>query len=472
LIRRFLVRPRRAPGAALVALALSAAWLAGPPPVRAQQTGTAEAPEFRVDLGGYGSTRLEAIDADEPPTSLTLRRLVLTTDARVGDRFRVYTEIEFERFGEIELEKALERAAGGADLEQAVEGTGGSELSLEQAWGQLDLGGGVGLRFGAVLPPVGRFNIHHDDDVWNFPRRPLIDRAAAVLPASAAWTEMGLGLAGRTPVGETGLLDWQVYLLNGTTLDFAMEHKLETRATGPSALVVEAAVGPSPGAVDGSSRADAVAARVALSPSLGTEIGLSGYRGRYAPDALEDGGAVSTLGMDGRRRLGPVELEGEFLYTHYDDLTRVLGDFVRLLGTREAEAAGTGGELVTEIEAEIGGLSDDRYGFWLDAGLPIALPRGVLGFEAPVLVPVARYERVWLSGDVEKVALDAAEGVAVGRADRRQGRLSVGVAFRPVPQAVFHLVYERNDAIEGALLDPGVSEGSTNGVVFGMAVGF
>lgn len=451
--------------------ALVAAWAlcVAAAPGRAQ-----EAPDFRLDVGGYGSARLEATDAGDRPTSLTLRRLVLTTDARVGSRVRFYSEIELERFGKIELEKALERAAGGgANLEQALEGTGGSELALEQAWGQVALADGVGLRFGALLPPVGRFNGRHDDNLWDFPRRPLIDRAVAVLPASAAWTEMGLGLVGRSPVGATGELAWELYLLNGTELDFALESKLETRPTGPSSLVVEAAVRPSPGAVDGSARTDAVAGRVAFSPALGTGIGLSGYRGRYAPSVVGAGGAMSTLGLDGSHRVGPLELEGELLYTHYEDLTRVLGDLARVLATREAEAVGAGGELVTEIETEVRGLSDDRYGFWLDAGLPLALPRGFMGFDAPVLTPVVRYERVWLAGDVQGVEFGGGGPVAVRRDDRRQGRLSLGAAYRPVPQAVFQLVYERDDAGGGGgLLDPAVGETGANGVVFGMAVGF
>ena len=38
------------------------------------------------------------------------------------------------------------------------------EISLEQAWGQFDFAAKHGVRAGIVLPPLGRFNILHDDD--------------------------------------------------------------------------------------------------------------------------------------------------------------------------------------------------------------------------------------------------------------------------------------------------------------------
>src|SRR2546428_7878628 len=44
------------------------------------------------------------------------------------------------------------------------------------------LGHEQAIRAGIVLPPLGRFNILHDDDYWDLPRRTLVDRDAPVVP--------------------------------------------------------------------------------------------------------------------------------------------------------------------------------------------------------------------------------------------------------------------------------------------------
>lgn len=434
----------------------------------------AQQQEPRVDVGGYGSFRLEASDREEGKPAFVLRRFVLTTNAQLAQRMQVYAEIELERFSEIELERRTERTDGGLKFKQALEGTNGSELALEQAWGQFNLSPNLGVRFGAVLPPVGRFNLQHDDNLWNFPRRPLIDREAQVLPGKAAWTEMGLGVVGTTYLGNARL-GYQAYVLNGTTLDFAIEQVVQTRTPDTNKLELETEVSPASGAFDGSNRADAFAARVELSPRLGSEVAVSGYVGRYTPEVLEDQeGTVWTLGLDGRQKLGPLFLEGEFLYTRYSNLDQVIGEFARVAQSQAAESEV--GDLETEIELELTGLAKNRYGFWLDLSRPFALRRGLWGLDEATLIPVARYERVWLDRNLE--GLEFADGAVttLAQGNVEQDRLSLGLAFRPIPQAVFHLTYERSHALRGGLIDPSLEEGevrrTVNAVVFGLAVGF
>src|SRR5436190_2643889 len=55
-------------------------------------------------LGGYGSMRFEADTASGLNDTFTLRRVVMTTDALIASRFRIYTELEFERFRKVELQ--------------------------------------------------------------------------------------------------------------------------------------------------------------------------------------------------------------------------------------------------------------------------------------------------------------------------------------------------------------------------------
>ena len=427
---------------------------------------------LRVDLGGYGSVRYEANDADAVPSSITLRRFVVTTDARLGPRFQVYSEVEYERLQEIEVERSSVAEEGGVTFAQELEGSNGGALELEQAWGQFTASRALALRLGVVLPPVGRFNIRHDDNLWNFANRPLIDRDANVLPAAAAWHEMGLGAAGEVPVGSTGLLSYEVYLLNGVQLDFALDQKREATPGGGANLVTEAEVSPQSGAADGSNRADALAARVQLSPALGSEFAVSGYVGRYTPEFLDRGQTLGTVGLDGRQKVGPAYLEGEFLYTRFGGLEETIRDFAAAILDHSLETEGEAGGLSAEGEVELAGLSKSRYGFWIDLSVPLPLRRGALGLEDAVIAPVARYERVWFRDNLEE--LDFAGGVVTDevKTDRQQGRLALGLAFRPVPQAAIQLLYRRDDAIDGALLAPEVDAGSTNGVLLGMAFGF
>ena len=125
---------------------------------------------------------------------------------------------------------------------------------------------------------------------------------------------------------------------------------------------------------------------------------------------------------------------------------------------------------------ELTGLARNRYGFWADANLPLPLPRGFMGLEDATLIPVARYERVWLDSDLQE--LDFADGQVeeLLQANREQDRLSLGLAFRPIPQAVFHLAYERSHALRGALIAPVAEEGedvrTVNSFVLGLSVGF
>jgi len=120
----------------------------------------------RVKVGGYGSFRFESNSLGSVSNTFTLRRLVLTTDATISSRVHFYSELEFERFRKLELERpALEPSLGGVAARQAIEGTNQSEISLEQAYLQFELNDWLALRAGAMLVPLGRFNLHHDDNL-------------------------------------------------------------------------------------------------------------------------------------------------------------------------------------------------------------------------------------------------------------------------------------------------------------------
>lgn len=440
----------------------------------------------RLHIGGYGSFRFETnnISGGEfipggSASSFTFRRFVLTTDSRVSERIRIYSETELERLVELELEKRATREAGGVRFAEEVEGNNGAEIGLEQLWIQYDFGRGQGLRAGLILPPLGRFNINHDDDYWDIPRRTLVDRNAPVVPVKVAWRELGVGWVGSWGIGATAKLDYQFYVLNGSTLDFNLESIAQTRTPRRNKLELEAELGLASGAVDGTKNAEAVSWRVALSPTLAGEIALSGYHGQYTPSFISVDELVNSLGVDGKWAWGRLEFEGEAIYSTFGDTRRVAESFAEAVFNSSAETSRSEtAELESEIEVELAGLSRRRYGFWADLKYhwrPAFLKNTFVGrgFEDPQLIPIVRYERVWLRQEFEELAFSGGVLTGLEAANRQQDRLSLGVNYRPVQQVGFQIVYEHNNRLTGdRLIFPQVKRRSSDGLLIGTTFSF
>ncbi len=444
----------------------------------------------RVRIGGYGSVRFEANDVasgnNVPGGSaggFTFRRLVLTTDARPASRLRLYSEIEFERLFELEAEKGFVRGPGELQLKQTLEGNAGGEVSLEQAWGQFNFAESHGVRAGIVLAPVGRFNLLHDDDYWDIPRRTLTDRDAPVLPVKSAWRDVGAGLVGSFNVGGAGKLDYQLYALNGAALDFNMEQEITTVAGSPgeAELVLNGEMQLTSGFFDGSKPATAFAWRAAYSPSLNGEFAISGYRGKYAPSFLSFREPVTAIAYDHKWRWKGFETEAEAVYTTLGRLDNVLNAFAVAVfnsanGTVPSSAGG--GLTAATVEMELANLSRTRVGVWSDFkyhARPRWLKDSFLGrsFEDPQIIPILRYERVWLNGVTDDI--EVLNGAVAGftRENLEQERITAGFSFRPAQQFAIQAAYEHNRRVNGSrLIFPKVAQDSTNGVILGMSFAF
>jgi hypothetical protein len=402
----------------------------------------------RVKLGGYGSLRFESNSLDELHDTFTFRRFVLTTDAKIAPRLHFYAELEFERFRKLELERSLGPADGGLRLEQAIEGTSDSEIALEQAWLQYDLTGWLSLRGGGVLVPLGRFNLHHDDNLWNLPRRSLVDRGVSVLPTSAAWDEVGVGFVGKTSIGAGSALDYQLYVVNGVSLDAELEHIVQTRDPKRSKLVAEAKISPSTGTFSNDSKnAKSLTGRLAFSPVIGHELAGSFYWGRYTPGFLKDE-KVWSLGFDGLTHLGPIDLEWQYIFTRFGGLKKVAKSFAQVAKEQAVEVEGEfSPDLETEIEFELANLARTKHGYWLEARYPFwpeILQDSIFGWEFsnPQLIPVLRWEQVWLPSLLREAEFTNGELEAFRTASRFVHRVTAGLAYRPTPLVGFTLAYE------------------------------
>jgi hypothetical protein len=436
----------------------------------------------RVKLGAYGSFRYEVSSLEDQHSTFTFRRFVLSADANIAPRLHGLMELEFERFRELELEKSIGPSEGGLAAEQTVEGTNESEIAFEQAWLQYDIEDWIKFRGGAVLVPLGRFNLNHDDNRWDLPRRSLIDRGVPVLPVKASWAELGAGFLGNVPAGDLGLLDYQFYVVNGTSLDAEFEQIAQTRRPEPGKQVIEVEIEPATGTFGSDVKdAKAVTGRLAWSPRLGHEIGGSGYYGQYTPDFLGEEN-LGVLGFDGRSGWGPFEIEGQYLWTRFNGIASVARQLARVAVDQETEFENP--DLESEVEFELAGLAKTKQGYWLDLRYrfwPEVLSDTFLGkrFDNPTFVAVIRGEQAWLDDFLEEAAFSGGQLTAFETEDRRVDRITAGLAYRPVPLVAFQLAYEFTQTNSGESL-AGVTnflparenEDHAHSVLLGAAFGF
>jgi hypothetical protein len=436
----------------------------------------------RVKIGGYGSLRFEHNSADDTHDTFTFRRFVLTADAAVAPKLRFYLELEFERFRALELERGVEVEEGGLKVEQEIEGTNESELAIEQVWLEWAFVDEFRFQAGGLLVPLGRFNINHDDDRWDLPRRSLIDRGIPVLPVKSAWNELGVGFAGDLEIGDESKIDYRLYVVNGAILEPEVEEVIHTREPSRDKLAIEGKFVPQTG-VFGTDVKDekAVTGRVAFSPSLGHEVGGSFYYGRYTPDFLANE-SITAFGVDGLTTWGAFELEGEFLYSDFGDVENVATSFARVAVDKEsANPATTNPNFEAELEFPVEDIAETRYGYWIEPRWrfrPQWLKDSIFGrdFEDPVLTAVVRWEQAWSKDLLQEFEFEAGEVTGFETADLRVDRITVGGSYRPVPLVAFQLAYEFTKVDEGALGDVtnflATEDDESHAILVGAAFGF
>lgn len=260
-----------------------------------------------VTLGGYFS--LEYGDQDGKVSSFDQYRLVPFIYADVTDRVKFATEIEYEHTGsEIKVEFAI------------------MDLMIEK-W--------FNFRAGAILMPLGKFNLVHDDPINELTKRPLVSQHVF----GSVYRDPGVGFWGRL-LDDSMLLDYEVYVTNGFKgLDRKGNKKIDTTDGIRKAGTVS-------GGDFGSAFRDfnddkALTGRIMFMPYIGIELGVSSQIGKYDQRSDNDlriygfdwdvqlGGISQMLGLEGgvARALHAVTLKGEYGYAdiHRDAFAKSKG---------------------------------------------------------------------------------------------------------------------------------------------------
>ena len=223
----------------------------------------------RAALGGYAEAqaRYQRVDGLQDESGFEAKRFNLFANARVSDFVRLGAEIEFE--------------------------DGASEIVLEYAAIDLRIHPAFALRGGMILSPLGKFNLSHDSPRNEFTDRPLVSTELL----GVALSEPGFGALGQMRLGSEGRVTYEAYAVNG------FHDGLITNSEDGTRIPLGRRN------FEDNNGSPAFVGRVAWSPRVGVELGVSGHHGAYNVFNLE--GAQ----LDKRRNLtiGVIDAEATVL---------------------------------------------------------------------------------------------------------------------------------------------------------------
>jgi len=241
-----------------VAVGLAACFtLAGASAGRAQQRDTARARPFveggvydrpyltrllgRTAIGGYAEVhaRYERADGAVEEAGFEARRFNLFSATQVSDYVRIGAELEFEE--------------------------GGRDIKLEYAAIDIAIHPALTLRGGMLLSPLGRFNLAHDSPLNEFTERPLVSTELL----GVALSEPGFGLLGQLPLAGRGRVTFEAYAVNGFHEGVIEADPAGTRVAAGRANFED------------ENRSPALVGRLAWSPDVTLEVGVSAHHGAY-----------------------------------------------------------------------------------------------------------------------------------------------------------------------------------------------
>jgi len=347
-------------------------------------------------LGGYMD--IEYINRDGSDPTFDQHRLVPFIYGDVSDSVKFAAEIEIEH---------------------------GEELKVEFAVIDYLVNEPFNIRAGIILVPLGKFNLLHDSPLRDLTNRPIVARR--IIPTTLH--QPGAGIYGTFYPTRLSQVNYEIYVTSGFTGAFGGDGNPRTDPTKTA-----------PGSnnfgrstinqTDGLRRArsnntefdnnagKAVVGRVAVSPFLGVEVGLSGLYEMYDPQSER---SLFIGAVDWTLQRGPFEFIGESAWAYIEDnqLNSVTGNTLMPAGTT---------------------LSPERmHGYYLQLNyhfLPsvfVKLAPSHFRPQVSTFTAVVRWDDVNLGAD-----LSGSEAAAMGKAQR----LTFGLNFRPTEDTVFKTAYQ------------------------------
>lgn len=201
----------------------------------------------RIALGGYfeGNGTWEREDGLTTELGFELTRWNLLASTSLGERVRVFSEVEFEE--------------------------GGEEVVVEVAQLDLLIHRSINLRGGMVLLPLGRFNLSHDGPRNELPRRPV----APTEVLGVVLSQPGVGAFGEFAVPGGARATYEVYAVTGYHDGLITQSPEGTRLGAGRRNFEDANASP------------AWVGRTEWSPSQRLGIGISGYHGAWNTYRIE-----------------------------------------------------------------------------------------------------------------------------------------------------------------------------------------
>lgn len=195
----------------------------------------------RTAIGGYAEAhaRWQEVEGLKDDAGFEAKRFNIFTHTRVSDFVRIGAELEFE--------------------------DGGREIKLEYAAIDFLIHPAIALRGGMILSPLGRFNLAHDSPLNEFTDRPLVSTELI----GVALSEPGFGAFGQAGIARGSRLTYEAYLTNGFHSGLIDDAEEGTR------------IPLGRGNFEDNNGSPAVVGRVAWSPGVDHEIGVSAHHGAY-----------------------------------------------------------------------------------------------------------------------------------------------------------------------------------------------
>ena len=298
----------------------------------------------------------------------------------------VTEELTFEpkRFNIFTFAPVSDRVRVASELEFAE---GGEEIKIEIAVLDFELHPAVTFRGGIILSPLGRFNLAHDSPTNELTDRPLV--STEIIPT--ALSEAGMGFYGAWYPTDQSRVTYEVYGVNGFGDGVILGDPEGTRISAGK------------GNLEDNNNRPAWVGRIGFSPAATKEIGLSVHTGPYNTWMAED------LTIDEKRNLTILALDWEWTRNCFD----LLGEYARAS---------------LDVPKETGIFAESQEGVYVQ--LNTRFGRGFVS-----RLPDSNFTAVVRFGAVD---FDAdADGDS-------QRRLTLGCNFRPAPDTVFKLDYQRN----------------------------